>query len=95
MVVSRDILSYYKEAIEGDFNRVEQIAKFHGLTGPDMLGELVSSMALSHERVVRLLSAADSTGLLRSCHEMAIAGFVTFQALHPRYKLQDFGIFSF
>ncbi|KAJ7227778.1 hypothetical protein C8J57DRAFT_1518561 [Mycena rebaudengoi] len=90
-----DILSYYKEAIEGEFNRVEQIAKFHGLTGPDMLGELVSSMALSHERVVRLLSAADSTGLLRSCHEMAIAGFVTFQALHPRYKLQDFGIFSF
>ncbi|KAJ7663863.1 hypothetical protein DFH06DRAFT_1393665 [Mycena polygramma] len=90
-----DIMSYYKEAIDGEFNRVEQVAQLHGLTGSDMLGELVKSMTSSHERVVSLLSASDSTGLLVSCYNKAIVGFVTFQALHPRYKLREFGIFAF
>lgn len=88
-------MSYYKEAIEGEFNRVEQIAQLNNLTGTDMLGELVKSMAASHERVVRVLSASDSTGLLLSCYEKCIGGFIIFQALHPRYKIGDFGIFSF
>ncbi|KAJ7233052.1 hypothetical protein C8J57DRAFT_169366 [Mycena rebaudengoi] len=90
-----DIMSYYKEAIEGEFNRVEQIAQMHKLTGPDMLGELVKSMTGSHERVVRVLSESDPTGLLVSCYEKCIVGFIIFQALHPRYKIRDFGIFSF
>ncbi|KAJ6568357.1 hypothetical protein DFH09DRAFT_433482 [Mycena vulgaris] len=89
-----DIMSYYKESMEGEFNRVEQIAQLHGLTGPDMLGELAKSVNASHERVVRVLWDSDPTGVLASCHEQAIVGFVTFQALHPRYKLRDFGIFS-
>ncbi|KAK7031665.1 terpenoid synthase [Favolaschia claudopus] len=90
-----DIMSYYKEALDGEFNRVEQAAQYQGLSGPEMLGELVKSTAVCHERVIRLLSTSDSTGRLASCHEMAIAGFVIFQALHPRYKLRDFGIFAF
>ncbi|KAJ7147587.1 hypothetical protein C8R43DRAFT_1195296 [Mycena crocata] len=90
-----DIMSYYKEALEGEFNRVEQAAQLEDATGPDVLGELVKSTTASHERIVRLLSASDPTGQLVSCHEQAIAGFVTFQALHPRYKLRDFSIFSF
>lgn len=88
-------MSYYKEAIEGEFNRVEQIAQMNGLSATDMLGELVKSMTVSHERVVRVLSASDPTGLLTSCYEKTIVGFIVFQALHPRYKLKDFNIFSF
>ncbi|KAJ7132410.1 hypothetical protein C8R44DRAFT_871374 [Mycena epipterygia] len=90
-----DIMSYYKEAMDGEFNRVHQIAQLHGVTGPDMLGELAKGVAAAHERVVRLLEAEDATGLLVECYAKAIVGFVTFQALHPRYKLRDFGIFSF
>ncbi|KAJ7828227.1 hypothetical protein B0H14DRAFT_3466428 [Mycena olivaceomarginata] len=41
-----DILSYYKEALAGEFNRVEQIAQLRGIEGSDMLSELVSSMAV-------------------------------------------------
>jgi hypothetical protein len=88
-------MSYYKEAMDGEFNRVEQIAQLRGMSGPDILGELAKSVSASHERVVRVLSASDPTGLLVSCFEQAVVGFVTFQALHPRYKLRDFGIFSF
>ncbi|KAJ6617002.1 hypothetical protein B0H10DRAFT_1948684 [Mycena sp. CBHHK59/15] len=90
-----DIMSYYKEAIEGEFNRVEQIAQLNGVSGPDMLGELVKSMTASHERIVRVLSESDPTGLLKSCYEKTVIGFIVFQALHPRYKIRDFGIFSF
>ncbi|KAJ7483284.1 hypothetical protein FB451DRAFT_1555286 [Mycena latifolia] len=90
-----DIMSYYKEAMDGEFNRVEQISELRGVTGPEMLGALAEGVITSHERVVRVLAAADPTGRLVVCHEQAIRGFVTFQALHPRYKLRDFGIFSF
>ncbi|KAJ7708995.1 hypothetical protein B0H17DRAFT_1191500 [Mycena rosella] len=92
-----DIMSYYKESLVGEFNRVEQIAQLHGLSGPDMLAELVQSTIACHERVVRALGASDPTGALRlvECHEQAVRGFVVFQALHPRYKLRDFGVFSF
>lgn len=88
-------MSYYKEAIEGEFNRVEQIAQMHELAAADMLVELVKTMTASHERVVRVLSGSDPTGNLVSCYEKTIVGFVIFQALHPRYKIRDFGIFSF
>ncbi|KAJ7708964.1 hypothetical protein B0H17DRAFT_1264581 [Mycena rosella] len=92
-----DIMSYYKESLVGEFNRVEQIAQLHGLSGPDMLAELVQSTIACHERVVRALGASDPTRALRlvECHEQAVRGFVVFQALHPRYKLRDFGVFSF
>lgn len=88
-------MSYYKEAIEGEFNRVEQIAQMKGLGAADMLGELVKGMTESHGRVVRVLSASDPSGLLLSCYEKTVVGFIIFQALHPRYKIKDFGIFSF
>ncbi|KIK56500.1 hypothetical protein GYMLUDRAFT_247756 [Collybiopsis luxurians FD-317 M1] len=90
-----DIMSYYKEAIEGEFNRVEQTAQMHNMTGPDMLEELVKNMKLSHKRVIDVLSASDPSGSLVSCYTSTIVGFVVFQALHPRYKIKDFNIFSF
>jgi hypothetical protein len=88
-------MSYYKEAMVGEFNRLEQIAQLRGMSGPDMLGELAQSVSASHERVVRVLSASDPTGTLVSCFEEAIVGFVIFQAIHPRYRLRDLGILSF
>ena len=83
-------MSYYKEAIDGEFNRVEQMAQLHSLTGADMLGELVKTMTASHERVVRVLTSSDPTGKLVSCYQATIVGFIVFQALHPRYKIKDF-----
>ncbi|KAF9062372.1 hypothetical protein BDP27DRAFT_1428001 [Rhodocollybia butyracea] len=89
-----DIMSYYKEAIVGEFNHVEQMAQFHNMTGPDMLGELVKNVRMNHERVIKVLSASDPSGKLVSCYKTAVVGFTVFQALHPRYKLKDFGTFS-
>ncbi|KAJ3739799.1 hypothetical protein DFH05DRAFT_1512854 [Lentinula detonsa] len=85
----RDIMSYYKEAIEGEFNRVEQAAQIHGVTGPEMLEEFVRKMTLSHERVSRVLLTTDPSGKLLSCYQSTIVGFIVFQALHPRYKITD------
>lgn len=82
-------MSYYKEAIEGEFNRVEQAAQLHGLSGPDMLGEFVKQMTQSHERASRVLSTSDPSGKLLSCYMSTIVGFIIFQALHPRYKMTD------
>ncbi|KAF7309429.1 Terpenoid synthase [Mycena indigotica] len=87
-----DIMSYYKEAIDQEFNRVEQIAQLHHITGSEMLESLVTSTTVSHSRVLRSLLEADPSGRLASCHEKAIQGFVTFQALHHRYKLRKLGV---
>ncbi|KAJ3916652.1 hypothetical protein F5877DRAFT_80706 [Lentinula edodes] len=87
--ITADVMSYYKEAIEGEFNRVEQAAQLHGLSGPDMLGVFVKQMTQSHERVSRVLSTSDPSGKLLSCYMSTIVGFIIFQALHPRYKMTD------
>ncbi|KAJ3774359.1 hypothetical protein FB446DRAFT_786974 [Lentinula raphanica] len=84
-----DIMSYYKEAIEGEFNRVEQAAQMHGVSGPEMLEEFVRKMTISHERASRVLSSSDPSGKLLSCYQQTIVGFIVFQALHPRYKITD------
>jgi hypothetical protein len=88
-------MSYYKEAIDGEFNHVEQMAQLHGVSGGDMLSELVKTMTASHHRVMRVLMASDPSGMLASCYKTAIVGFVVFQALHPRYKIRDLEILSF
>jgi hypothetical protein len=69
-----DIMSYYKEAIDGEFNVVEKMAQVHGMSGSEVVGELVKSTRASHERIVRILSAADPTGYLVLCYEQSVAG---------------------
>ncbi|KAJ3713489.1 hypothetical protein DFJ43DRAFT_1228205 [Lentinula guzmanii] len=93
--ITSDIMSYYKEAINGEFTRIEQVAQMQGLSGSAVLEDLVKTMAQSHERVIRVLSASDPSGSLLLYYTRAIRGFVVFQALYPRYKIADFGIFSF
>ncbi|KAJ4478980.1 hypothetical protein J3R30DRAFT_2698028 [Lentinula aciculospora] len=93
--ITSDIMSYYKEAINGEFTRIEQIAQMKGSPGSDVLGDLVKTMVQSHERTIRVLSASDPSGSLVSYYTRAIEGFVVFQALYPRYRIAEFGIFSF
>ncbi|KAJ7445061.1 hypothetical protein FB451DRAFT_1433570 [Mycena latifolia] len=92
---SRDIMSYYKEVLADEFTRPAQIAQQRGVTGADVVGELAQSVRASHKRVVELLTASDPTGFLEACHTQLTVGFVVIQALLPRYKIRDFGIFSF
>ncbi|KAH9942037.1 hypothetical protein B0H21DRAFT_893151 [Amylocystis lapponica] len=92
--ITSDIMSYYKEALAGEFNRIEQTAQLRNLPAVDILGEYVETMEASHRRVVRVLLASDPTGKLVACYEKSIVGFVVFQALHPRYKIEDLGIFD-
>ncbi|KAJ3758599.1 hypothetical protein EV360DRAFT_82907 [Lentinula raphanica] len=93
--ITSDIMSYYKEALNGEFTRIEQIAQMQEKSGFDVLDDLVKQLAQSHDRAIRVLSATDPSGSLTSYYIRAIQGFVVFQALYPRYKIADFGIFSF
>ncbi|KAJ4466397.1 hypothetical protein C8J55DRAFT_527124 [Lentinula edodes] len=93
--ITSDIMSYYKEAINGEFTRIEQVAQMQGSRGSDVLEDLVKTMTQSHRRVVHVLAASDPSGNLVSCYTRALEGFVVFQALYPRYRIAEFGIFSF
>jgi hypothetical protein len=83
---SSDILSYYKEEIEGDnINSVSLSAASRAITKLDALHEIIDKTVQSHHNILKSLKLHSEA---YNAYVSFFQGFVTFHRAVPRYKLQ-------
>lgn len=83
---SSDILSFYKEEIEGDnINTVSLSAASHGITKLDALHEIIDKTVQSHHNILKSLKPHSEA---YNAYVSFVQGYVRFFAVVPRYKLQ-------
>lgn len=84
---ANDILSYYKEEIEGDTtNYLSLLAASRGFTKQDALDEVISKTVQAHNNILKCLEQHSEAyeAYASSCH-----GYIKFHAALRRYKLKD------
>ncbi|KAG2039920.1 terpenoid synthase [Suillus americanus] len=84
---ANDILSYYKEEIEGDTtNYLSLMAASRGLTKQDALYEVISKTVQAHHNVLKCLEPYSEAyeAYAKCCH-----GYINFHTALRRYKLKD------
>ncbi|KAG2362240.1 hypothetical protein BDR07DRAFT_1485034 [Suillus spraguei] len=84
---TNDILSYYKEEIEGDSaNYLTLIAASHGLTKQEALRELIDKTVRAYHNVLEFLRPRPEA---YNAYVAFFDGYVKFHATLKRYKLEE------
>ncbi|KAG1804669.1 isoprenoid synthase domain-containing protein [Suillus subaureus] len=84
---TNDIISYYKEEIEGDTtNYLSLVAASRGSTKQDALYEVISKTVQAHHNILKCLEPHPEAyeAYAKCCH-----GYINFHTALRRYKLKD------
>jgi len=87
LLLFSDILSYYKEEIEGDIaNYLSLMAAPRGITKQDALRELIERTVQAHHNVLELLKPCTEA---HDAYINFFHGYIGFHSALRRYKLEE------